>query len=67
MGKLLVYLSEINDKTALHFYSAGKSWKLRDYSTGEENEILSNQVSNKTVEEILSEAKFKKKLTASTL
>jgi hypothetical protein len=61
MGKLLIYLPEINDKTALHFYSTGESWKLRDYSTGEENVILSNQDSNKSVEEILLEAKFKKK------
>ena len=59
MGKLLVYLPEINDRTALHFYSKGKSWKLRDYSTGTENVIFSNQDSNKSAEDILSEAKYK--------
>jgi len=61
MGKLLIYLPEINNKTALHFYSTGASWKLRDYSSGEENVILSNRDSNKSVEDILSEAKFKMK------
>lgn len=59
MARLLVYLPVINDRTALHFSSKGDSWKLRDYSTDTENVILSNQDSDKSVEDILSEAKYK--------
>jgi hypothetical protein len=56
MARLLIYIPEFHSDTALFFFSKGDSWKLRDYSTGRENVVSSNQVSKYTVDEIRSMA-----------
>ena len=43
MARLLVWIPEINSSTLLFFFSSGDSWKLRDFSSGREQVIMSNQ------------------------
>jgi hypothetical protein len=59
MARLFIYLPEFDSDTTLFFFSTGDSWKLRDFSTGRENVISSNQKSKYTVQEILSKALYK--------
>jgi hypothetical protein len=56
MARLFIYIPEFDSDTTLFFFSTGDSWKLRDFSTGRENVITSNQESKYTVHEILSKA-----------
>jgi len=59
MARLFIYIPEFDSDTTLFFFSTGDSWKLRDFSTGRENVISSNQESKYTVHEILSKALYK--------
>jgi hypothetical protein len=62
MGRLLIYNPKINKNTVLHFnFTKRGSWKLRDYSSGKEKEILSSQRSNLSVEDIMSTVKWQEK------
>ena len=62
MANLIIYIPEFDSDTALFFFYRGGSWKLRDFSTGREKVVSSNQVSKYTVDEIRSMALHEEKV-----
>lgn len=58
MGRLFVYIPEIDDSTALFFFSSGDSWKLRDFSSGRDNVIMGSLDGQYSADQILSKVTY---------
>ena len=64
MARLIIYIPEFDSDTALFFFYRGDSWKLRDFSTGRESVVSSNQKSKYTVDKIRSMALHEEEVRA---